>query len=272
MKWRMPRFLSWATPYPLPRDTADALMTEADCENFGLVLDRYLAYGDERGRTQLLQEFTDRRALVPDFRAHEALLLAHYARWQRSAAVLGATQFVAHPEWRVIVGLGTHALLQGGITLHPIHGFPIIPGSALKGVCRAYAERVLDQPAELVEQLFGTVREEEGLRGDLVFLDGVPAAVPQVERDVINPVFAAYYFATDTPPADYLSPRPIFFLAVGAGSRYAFAVGSLSANAENAALGVAWLRSALEEIGVGAKTAAGYGYWVCEPDAGAATL
>ena len=26
--WRMPRDLPWATPYPLPRDTSDALLAE----------------------------------------------------------------------------------------------------------------------------------------------------------------------------------------------------------------------------------------------------
>ena len=29
--WRMPRDLPWATPYPLPRDTSDALLAEGHC-------------------------------------------------------------------------------------------------------------------------------------------------------------------------------------------------------------------------------------------------
>ena len=65
--WRMPQYLPWATPYPLPRDTSEGLMAEGHCENFGLLLERYLAYGDNRGQLELLRELTDRRALVPDF-------------------------------------------------------------------------------------------------------------------------------------------------------------------------------------------------------------
>lgn len=271
MKWRMPRLVSWATPYPFARDTADALLAEGHCDNFGLLMDRYLAYTDERGKVQLLREFNNRQALEPDFRGLEALIRAHQARWQRTAAALGATVLFARPEWRVIVGLGTHELLGGGITVHPVYGFPILPASALKGICRAYAERVLDQPADRVDRLLGCLRDDAGSRGDLVFLDAVPAGVPRVERDVINPVFAAYYLAAHTPPADYLSPRPIFFLAVGAESLYSFAVGSLSGDPEAARQGREWLSGALQEIGVGAKTAAGYGYWVLasEPGSGA---
>ena len=50
--WRMPRDLPWATPYPLPRDTSEALMAEGHCDNFGLLLERYLAFGDNRGQLQ----------------------------------------------------------------------------------------------------------------------------------------------------------------------------------------------------------------------------
>ena len=52
------------------------------------------------------------------------------------------------PEWRVVVGLKTNTLLESGITLHPVYGFPIVPSSALKGVCRLYVEKVLDRPDE----------------------------------------------------------------------------------------------------------------------------
>ncbi len=48
--WRMPRDLPWATPYPLPRDTSAALLAEGRCDNFGLLLERYLAFGDDRGQ------------------------------------------------------------------------------------------------------------------------------------------------------------------------------------------------------------------------------
>ena len=106
--WRMPRDLPWATPYPLPRNTSEALLAEGRCENFGLFMERYLAFGDNRGQLQLLRELINRRALVPDFTGQKELIEAYCARWEHMADELGATTFSALPQWRVIVGLGTN--------------------------------------------------------------------------------------------------------------------------------------------------------------------
>jgi CRISPR-associated protein Cmr6 len=96
----------------------------------------------------------------------------------------------------------------------------------------------------------------------LIFLDGVPVTPPQIERDVLNPHYAAYYGGSENvPPADYLSPRPVFFLAVGRESLFSFGVASASGDQDSANRVVGWLQGALTELGVGAKTTAGYGYW-----------
>jgi len=260
--WRMPQASPWVTPYPLPRDTSEALLAAGHCDNFGLLLERYLAFGDNRGQTQLLREMGDRKALVPDFAGVKELIEAHHARWVQLASDVGAETFSAHPEWRVIVGLGTNSVLGSGMTLHPVFGFPVIPSSALKGMCRKYAEYVLELPENELDSLFGKAEGERGLRGDLLFLEGVPTTSPVVERDVINPVFGNYYRDSSTPPASYLSPQPIFFLAVGAASTYRFGVASLSGDRAAARQGARWLQETLEVLGVGGKTAAGYGFWV----------
>jgi CRISPR-associated protein Cmr6 len=262
--WRMPQYLPWATPYPLPRDTSEALLAEGHCENFGLLLERYLAYGDNRGQLQLLRELSDRRALVPDFTGQKELIEAHHARWEHLAEELGAITFSARPQWRVIVGLGNNAILGGGIMLHPVFGFPIIPATSLKGVSRAYAHWVLERPEEELDTLLGKVDAQGALRGDLLFLEGVPTTSPVVERDVINPIFGPYYRESGTPPANYLAPQPIFFLALGAASHYRMGVASLSGDQEAVEQGAGWLKGALTELGVGAKTGAGYGYWLLD--------
>jgi CRISPR-associated protein Cmr6 len=261
----MPRDLPWTTPYPLPHDTSQAVMAEGRCENFGLLIDRYLAYGDNRGQLQLLREFTDRKAVVPDFTGQQELIAAYDARWQLTAEELGAVTFEARPHWRVIIGLATNPVLGGGIALHPVFGFPIVPATALKGICRSYAHWVLERPEEEMDSLLGMVEDRGHLRGDLIFLEGSPAAPPVVERDVINPIYGGYYQNEKTPPASYLSPSPIFFLALGVRSLYRFGVASISGDREAAELGVAWLQGALTDLGVGAKSGAGYGYWVIEP-------
>jgi CRISPR-associated protein Cmr6 len=262
--WQMVRDLLWPTPFPLPRDTADALMAQGGCENFSLLMERYLAFSDNRGQPQLLRELTNRRALIPDFTALKDLIDAQAARWRDTAERLGAVTFTARPQWRVIVGLGSNDLLEGGIALHPVLGYPIMPATSLKGITRRYLEFIEERPAEELDVLFGRVAAASALRGDLLFLEGTPLAPPVIERDVKNPIMGAYYRDHRTPPASYLGPSPLFFLTVGARSRYQFGVASLRGDAEAAARGAGWLQAALTEIGCGAKTAAGYGYWVMD--------
>jgi len=85
--------------------------------------------------------------------------------------------FRASPEWRVVIGLGSNRLLEGGITLHQTLGVPIVPASALKGVARRYAAAVVEAPTDLIHALFG---EElpASKQGELIFLDGIPGAPP----------------------------------------------------------------------------------------------
>src|SRR5205823_8655422 len=125
-------------------------------------------------RLELVRELTNRKALVPDFQGQRELIAAYDARWQHTAEELGAITFSARPHWRVIIGLGTNDLLEGGITLHPVFGFPIVPATALKGISRAYARWVLDTPEEEMDPLLGAADEERRIRGDLLFLEGSP--------------------------------------------------------------------------------------------------
>ncbi len=262
-RWRIPRDLPWITPYPLPRDTAEELMDrEGETENLGLKMDRLLPHGLGRQGPELVREFADRGALVPDLAPLSDLVVAWRVRWERVAAAADAVTFNASPEWRVIVGLGGNALLQGGITLHHVYGLPFIPATSLKGITRLYAEVVVEVPEEEVARLFGDVDGEARL-GELQFLDGVPAEPPRIERDLMNPHYALYYGGQNkVPPGDYLSPTPVFLLTLGRGSLYRFGVASLPGNRADAELAAGWMRSALGEVGLGAKTAAGYGYWV----------
>jgi CRISPR type III-B/RAMP module RAMP protein Cmr6 len=185
---------------------------------------------------------------------------AYVARWQAMLATQGAETFEAEPDWRFVVGLGRKGPLEVGMTFHRIYGFPLIPGSSLKGLARAYAELVVKASQDEITHVFGDApRPDEDPSmahvGRAVFFDAVPLAPPHLEIDVMNPHYADYYQG-NAPPADYLSPTPIYFLTVGQDSRYLFAVAG-----PEKAQGRKWLEGGLGELGSGAKTSAGYGYW-----------
>jgi CRISPR-associated protein Cmr6 len=261
-RWQVPREVPWHTPFPLPADTAEVLMERGGaCDNLSLLMNRLLAYAVGRGRANLVREFQDRRALVLDYTLQAELIAALQARWEALAQSLDALTFRASPEWRVVIGLGSNRLLEGGMTLHQTLGVPLVPASALKGVARRYAAAVAEASADVIHVLFGE-EPPASKQGELIFLDGIPNGPPHLERDVMNPHYARYYGGLgQVPPADYLNPRPVFFLTIGRQSLYSFGIASATGNAAVVERGREWLQQGLQQLGIGAKTAAGYGYW-----------
>jgi CRISPR-associated protein Cmr6 len=113
--------------------------------------------------------------------------------------------------------------------------------------------------------------------GDIIFFDAYPTHSPQgcIKADIMNPHYPDYYgyqvgHPKFQPPADYQSPVPIIFLTVE-GLTFQFMVG-LHKGVENINIKLGtkggdmlsvvsdFLKDALTEKGIGAKTAVGYGY------------
>ncbi|HEY6786380.1 MAG TPA: type III-B CRISPR module RAMP protein Cmr6 [Trebonia sp.] len=195
-----------------------------------------------------------------------------------AGAAAGAASYLrlrAEPEWRLVVGLGNKANPHEiGLALHGTYGWPVIPGSALKGLAAAWASSPESgaDPGD-VRRVFGGPRPGERItkampaaRGTVRFLDAIPDGEPaSVVIDVMTPHVKPYYDrlaagADFLPPAEYHNPVPLAFLTVRGG----FAVdlyGSSDKDVEHAA---EWLIAAGDELGAGAKTAAGYGYLAME--------
>ncbi len=135
----------------------------------------------------------------------------------------------------------------------------------MKGAAKAYAQLVegrTDDDPELVA-VFGTTEQA----GCVIFFDAIPLEVPKFQLDIMNPHYPNYYdnrgvsSQKPAPPADWDSPRPVFFLTVSE-TPYLFAIAARSEQG-NRLLDLAekWLKGALRELGIGAKTSADYGYW-----------
>lgn len=175
----------------------------------------------------------------------------------------------AEPEWRLVVGLGSKTNAHEiGLALHGTYGWPVIPGSALKGLAAAWATSSGVDPA-IVWRILGGPRRDipapqnapAAARGTVRFLDAIPAEEPvAVEADVLTPHVKPYYDGAATgspvPPAEYHNPVPLTFLTVCG----TYAVDLYGSASEDVGLAAEWLGKAGDELGVGAKTAAGYGY------------
>ncbi|MCD0448605.1 type III-B CRISPR module RAMP protein Cmr6 [Actinocorallia sp. API 0066] len=174
----------------------------------------------------------------------------------------------AAPEWRLAVGLGNDANPHEiGLSLHGTYGWPVIPGSSVKGLTAAWvASRVKDGEidAKLRDTVFGTPRvgakavRGEARRGSVLFLDALPTGGKvKVVRDVVTPHVQPYYGSGGhVPPAEHHNPVPSEFLTLAKGA-FAF---DLAGPAEQMDDVASWCAAALADLGVGGKTGAGYGY------------
>jgi CRISPR-associated protein Cmr6 len=315
-------------------------------DNMGLWLDKLVGWTDqdERGRDADLQPMmAAKKRQVPmlkrgrdgvlEMQLAKPLVEACQARLQQQRSIYERQGYCIHhfeasPDYRLVVGFGAEHVLETNLALHRIYGFPIIPGSAIKGVARAAAfweiaaslsvsapsvdeekrriEAKKPTPLQLLDRLLSQgedkgqedalarlkddllCRENDAIqsldaaswrelagsfyrafgttsrRGQVIFFDAYPTEAPKLELDILNPHYGDYYQekkdSQNKPiaPADYLNPNPNYFLTVGRGSRFAFALASkdatLSAKAKE------WLTRGLTEIGIGGKTSAGYGF------------
>jgi CRISPR type III-B/RAMP module RAMP protein Cmr6 len=210
---------------------------------------------------------------------------AGWYRGSRGGMVWRAAIF--HTTSRCVVGLGQKGVLEAGISLHRTWGVPWIPGSSLKGITSAAAHALAvdpawrravgDEPAgDSHAALFGTT-DDRGLVTfhDALWLPPQDNKSPMLARDVMTVHHPHYYqeWTEDTqhrlrpgggalPPDGMQSPIPVGFLSVPPGHGFLVV---LEARKEDEA----WLDAtcqlldrALEELGVGAKTNAGYGRFV----------
>ncbi|MDK2795310.1 MAG: CRISPR-associated protein Cmr6 [Archaeoglobaceae archaeon] len=107
-------------------------------------------------------------------------------------------------------------------------------------------------------KVFGTTKQA----GGVIFLDAIPTETPKFQLDIMNPHYPNYYRTKgETPPADWESPNPVFFLTVSE-TPYLFAIAARTKQADDLLDDAErWLKSALSDLGIGAKTSADYGYW-----------
>ena len=281
--------------YPLPNKTAAILRDHAaSISNLGLYLTRYTPRDD----SQRISEEEKKLRTVPKILEQNRQLLQDYtARWTAQVAgISGVQQFTAVAQSRCVVGLGAKGTREVGLTLHSIYGFPLIPGSGLKGLTRTFA--TLTAATKLAAQLGLKISDilailecdaqaikthaahrqtvvvamadvtrccgaQEGA-GTVCFFDAVPDGVVQIDLDIMNPHHRDYYdqHGVGTPPADYTSPIPVYFLTVAKDTRFRFAVAPRRApkdSADDVQQTIAWLQSGLAELGVGGKTTSGYG-------------
>lgn len=189
-------------------------------------------------------------------------------------------------------------LENANCSLHPIYGFAYLPGSGLKGVAHSYACHIynhknknndwddIDEKENFircVEDVFGwspnkmrtekegdfqprsgreTARESVAHTGKVVFYDSfgtnIKGEPPQLDIDILTNHYTKYYSSLEI-PGDWHNPLPVTFLTIEKGTTFRFRIAGENQDLITAA--EYFLLGGLHWLGVGAKTAAGYGHF-----------
>jgi CRISPR type III-B/RAMP module RAMP protein Cmr6 len=204
-----------------------------------------------------------------------------------------STVIIAQLEGRLAINLADSLIQNAGICLDRLFGLPYIPGSAVKGVCRHTALEELKSASgdarqklfDLFYSIFGTsdndfandhlrpfkhllASRSENQKGAIAFLPAYPVNEAKIVVDLTNVHYPDYYRKGNIEDLAKESPRPNPFPAVETGAQFAFCLALNGINDDRCLLDQAkrWLEQALTVRGIGAKTAAGYGWFSLRPD------
>src|SRR6266849_2775886 len=204
-------------PPCLPKQIADVVDDHVSkCKNLSLILDKYIP-------REIIDDTSKKWLWLRDEMQQEkhidsSFTQAVYKRWLAMLDSLGVNPFTAPLDWRMIVGLGGETVLETDITLHHLYGIPFIPGSALKGLTRAYVAAEhreffvpSDKPEDqrepslkdetdhyTIQRIFGTQKAA----GTVLFFDAMPQnGNSSFVVDIMNPHYPDYYKKSNTAKA-----------------------------------------------------------------------
>jgi CRISPR-associated protein Cmr6 len=198
------------------------------------------------------------------------LYLDYYKEWltqMKSLEKMGLCRLlIARLKSRLVLGLSCASAMEAGISLHYTYGVPVIPGSSVKGACRAAGEAA-DCDKDLFLDIYGSIEKKKESRsgnrfqvGKVTFFDALPCNWKGLELDVMTPHHTKYYKRElgykDAP--DVEDPVPVLFLAVPKETCFLFSFASKDGEFLNE-VEQHWEKAC--EEGFGGKTSSGYGWF-----------
>lgn len=249
--------------------------------NNGLWFERFFNQYDaswtvnQQGKKHFLQTLMDPNGR--DHRCGNTDLIKRYIEQKvRLVTSLDGNIFAMRSTWHFATGLGNPHPVENALLWHPTLGTPYLPASAVKGLARAWLE-LHDYDKTLVRRLFGSDNKDpakatgpaskpELVSGEIIFFDALPLAPVTLRIDTMTPHLGKWYEqgsdrpgTADTTPADWHAPVPVQFL-VADDVNLAFSLAPRTPAAkELLPLAREALSQALQHLGAGSKTAAGYG-------------
>ena len=213
------------------------------------------SYGDSRTQAHLTVACERQRAF-------RVLLRSQHGADYREVMLINSTRLLLH--------LGRASVLENvGLASERSTGLPVIPGTAIKGILSTWAcweanllpdgalpetiaKRDQDRArfSSLAERILGSNAESGSTAGgEIILLGGFPVTPPKLVLGILT-------------PHERGNPLPNPFLALDPGTRWVFPLLARPRRGDAGKLlqqTADWLSEALIQVGLGAKTAAGYG-------------
>ncbi|PPC84001.1 MAG: type III-B CRISPR module RAMP protein Cmr6 [Methylotenera sp.] len=268
---------------PLYKGVAHPQKMQADA-NAGLWFTRFFNEFDDKwtvgdkAKTNWIDTLSGKRG-------NEEMIAKMANSLSKLGASLGAEIRYFKTDWHFATGLGLSHPVENGFTWHQTLGVPYLPASGVKGLLRGWVEAWMDHDSDtdkhaMINRWFGAVENKLGAKensaGNLIFFDAIPTKPVTLACDIMTPHMGKWYEKggdikseddyADAAPADWHSPVPVPFLVVKqANFRCMIAPRLIGDDAhdtqakQDAKAAMEQLSLALQWIGAGAKTAAGYG-------------
>ena len=252
-------------PLPLPRPDRDVFANADESANVGLLFDRapdhwQTSFDGASEKTPFLAKVRQQAAK----RSAHGLLGDLLQRRGRMIRALAGREVTVSTTWRLASGLGMNHVLENGFVWDRNLGVPYLPGSSVKGMMRAWAEQWDTEHWGQYKALFGDT-DELGA-GQIIVHDAFPIwdRAPLLDLDVMSIHARTYYKDPSQAPVDNENPIVVTFLAVSANTMFTFGLSPRLGVHPPPDLDAAesLLRTALQTLGIGSKTAVGYGHFI----------
>lgn len=247
----------------IPNDTCLILQdSKVQIDNFSLKLYKFAMFND-KSEAKIKDQKISETFFHKNWTLYENKIKAYYENIQNlNLKFSNLEPFTT--SYRLVIG-GEATVYETSMRLHHIYGIPYIPASGIKGVVRSYiiTEKFGSSEEDaLKDTAFVDVFGSQDHAGEVTFFDAFPTVKPTLKVDIMNPHYGHYY-NDGKAPTDTNNPIPINFLTVEKDTKFRFMIGAKEGLDTFMIQGKkieGWLTEALQNHGIGAKTAVGYGY------------
>jgi len=125
---------------PLTKDLTNTITNSGfkQCSNFNLLFNKFISNWNTADFEYNAQKVGDFLQSILNIRTVNEYTI-FFNRWKKNiTAINNVKTFEMQTASRLAIGLGNETVLENSMTLHHIYGVPYIPGSALKGIFRAF--------------------------------------------------------------------------------------------------------------------------------------